>query len=253
MPRLPILFLLPMLLAGFSLRADELTLAVASNFAAPMKELEAQYEARTGHRLRVAYGSSGKMYAQILNGAPFDIFLSADQDKPLRLIESGHALESTRRTYARGSLVLWSLREAYLIDGPERLKSGDFQRLAVANPRLAPYGRAAMQVLANLGVESELQSRLVTGENIAQTFQLVYSGNADIGLVAASQLVSPDIVRGSSWQVPANLHEPILQDLVVLKNAAAKPVTAALLDFLASDEAQQILERYGYLPGEGGA
>ena len=242
----PLTVFLICLFASSPLRAAELTLAVASNFAAPVKELSAQYQALTGHRLKIAYGSSGKMYAQIVNGAPFDVFLSADQDKAQRLVASGHAMATSRRTYAQGALVLWSAKPHYLDDGAERLRAGDFRKLAIANPRLAPYGRAAEQALLRLGIEERVRSRLVIGENIAQAYQFVYSGNADLGLVAASQIMSSDQRKGSIWPIPDNWHDPILQDLVILNRAADNAVALSWVDFLGSEQAREILLQYGY-------
>lgn len=195
-------------------------IAVAANFAVPAKELATQFERASGHKTAISVGSTGKFYAQIRNGAPFDVFLSADEETPRRLEEEKLAVAGTRFTYAIGRLVLWSPQ--LRIDA-EVLRTGNFKRLAIANPRLAPYGAAAQAALEKLGLWSAMQPRLVQGENIAQTFQFVASGNAELGFVALSQIAQ---AGGSHWVVPAPLHAPLRQDAVLLvrgeKNPAAK-------------------------------
>lgn len=222
--------------------ADELLVAVAANFLPPMEKLATEFERLSGHQLVFASGSSGKLYAQIRNGAPFQVFLSADEEKPAALIDAGLAVAESRLTYAHGRLVLWSANAA-LVKGPEVLRSSVEGRLAISNPRLAPYGSAAVDVLKELGVWDLWSRRLVQGENIAQTFQFVRSGNAPLGLVAASQLVGAE---GSGWQVPTHLHQPIRQDAVVLQRAASLPQAEEFMRFLSSDTARAIIANYGY-------
>ena len=227
------------------LMAAEVKVAVASNFAAPMKTIVEHFQRETGHKAILSYGSSGKFFAQIRQGAPFDVFLSADQTKPEALEKSNQVISGSRFTYALGTLVLWSA-DATRIDGTaSALTSSKYNRLAIANPRLAPYGQAAMDVLRALGLQPE---HIIQGENIAQTFQFVSSGNADLGFIALSQIQhGGQLERGSAWLVPRELYRPIRQDAVLLLRGRDNPAAAALLDFLKSDDAHEIIIRYGYL------
>ncbi|MDG1027055.1 MAG: molybdate ABC transporter substrate-binding protein [Gammaproteobacteria bacterium] len=227
---------------------DRLNVAVASNFAAPMEEIKKVFESRSEHELVIVRGSSGKHYAQIRNGAPFDVFLSADQARPQRLLEEGIAIQGTLGTYALGRLALWSRKNGLNL-GREYLSNTDnYETLAIANPRLAPYGLAAAEVLEAIGLQSDLNIKMVTGENIAQTYQFVYSGNADIGLVAYSQTLSPAVRgQGSSWLVPSEYHHAIRQDMVLLTESLAAREFAAFMD---SDLAREILTDQGYLSSE---
>lgn len=235
------------LLITAPLKADELLVAVAANFIEPMTEIAARFSAQTGHEVNLASGSSGRFVAQIRNGAPFQVFLSADQDRVQSLIASGHALGETRFTYATGSLVLWSATQGLLVS-EETLLQGAFRRLAIANPDLAPYGRAAMEILDSLAITEETRSRWVQGENIGQTFQFVQTGNAEFGLVAASQVMeNGEIARGSGWSVPQSLHMPVRQDAVLLKQAAECLACRDLLAFLRSGESAEIITAAGYL------
>lgn len=227
--------------------ADSANIAVAANFTAPMRELAREFEKTSDHRLVLSFASSGKFYAQIQHGAPFDVFLSADTVKPERLIGDGLGEKTSRFTYALGALALWSKDPALISDGPETLAAGNFHKLALANPRLAPYGEAAMATLAALKLDKVLQSRLVQGENIAQAYQYVSSGNAELGFVARSQLWREDgSTEGSVWLVPASFHPPIRQDAVLLTRGADNPAALALLTYLRSEPAQAIIRRYGY-------
>lgn len=233
-----------LLLASCStgLQAAELVIAVASNFQPAMHQLARRFEAKTGHRLRLVTGSTGKHYAQVHNGAPYDLFFAADSERPLRLEQEGLARPDSRFTYALGALVLWSPDTSLVDSAGEVLRGDAFGRLAIANPRLAPYGRAARETLVALGLWASLQDRLVRGENIAQAFHYVYSGNAQLGLIAHAQLRTLD-VPGSRWPVPAELHAPIEQQAVLLKD------TLAGRDFLAyvrSAEAVAIIRQFGY-------
>ncbi|WP_430460018.1 molybdate ABC transporter substrate-binding protein [Thalassolituus sp. LLYu03] len=225
--------------------ADEVLVAVAANFTAPMKDIAQAFQQKTGHTLKLSFGSSGKFVAQIENGAPFEVFLSADQSKPQALIQSGRADGNTRFTYALGGLVLWSPEAD--ADVHQQLLDGSFERLALANPRLAPYGEAALQTLAALNLSDATQNKQVMGENISQTWQFVSSGNAQLGFVALSQVMADGkIQNGSSWVVPQNLYQPIRQDAVLLKRGAGNQAARDLLAYLKSADVSAIIARYGY-------
>lgn len=226
-------------------RAGQAYVAVASNFVAPMNALAEPFSRMTGHTLTLSSGATGKFYAQIRNGAPFDVLLAADDETPARLLREGEAVQT--QTYAIGRLALWSARPG-LIDGTDAvLQQRRFQRLAIANPRLAPYGAAASEVLSRLGLAEAARPRLVVGENIGQTYQFVASGNADLGFVALSQvMLDGKLASGSVWQVPATLHAPIRQDAALLKHGAGNAAARALLDYLRTPAAQAIITRYGY-------
>ena len=227
--------------------AGEAQIAVAANFTAPMKAIIAAFEADTGHSVKASYGATGKLYAQIKNGAPFEALLSADQARPQLLEEEGVGVAGSRFTYAIGTLVLWSADAEAVTDGAALLKSGDFNKLAIANPKLAPYGEAAMQTLDALGVKAAVEPKLVMGENIAQTHQFVDTGNAKVGFVALSQVMADGkIKQGSGWPVPSDLHSPIRQDAVLLAAGKDDPAVVALLDYLQGDKAQAIIRGFGY-------
>lgn len=225
--------------------AGSLRVAVASNFRPAMEVLVDRFEEHTGHEVLVSYGSTGKHYAQIVNGAPFDAFLAADSERPRLLEDDGVALAGSRFTYATGRLVLWMPGARGPLDGEAVLRGGDFRFLATANPRTAPYGLAAGQLLQHLGVLDALRSRIVRGENIAQAYAYVKSGNAELGLIALSQVAqSPDTV-GATWLVPQAYHQAIVQQAVRLSDA---PATLEFMDFLQSAEASGIIVEYGYEP-----
>lgn len=231
-----------LLLAAGPAAAEEVTVAVAANFNAAMKEIAPAFEAATGHTLVASYGSTGKIYAQITNGAPFEVFLAADQKRPQMLEEEGVA--DGRFTYAVGRLVLWS---AYpdLVDGAGAvLKADGFQRLAIANPVTAPYGAAAVQVIENLGLAEALQPKLVRGDNIAQSYQFVATKNAQLGFVALAQVALEP--GGSRWPVPTDLYDPIRQDAVLLEKGKDNPAAVALMAYLKGPEARAVIERFGY-------
>ena len=230
-----------------SAHADNVSVAVAANFTAPMQKIAAAFEADTGHKAELSFGATGKFYAQITNGAPFQILLSADDTTPAKLEREAKAVPDKRFTYAIGTLVLWSAQPGYVDAQGAVLKAGDFKHLAIANPKLAPYGAAAMQAMDKLGATAVVQPRLVQGENIAQTFQFVSTGNAQLGFVALSQVMVDGKIRsGSAWQVPANLHDPIRQDAVLLNPGKDSAAAAALLTYLRSDKAKAIIQSYGY-------
>lgn len=236
-----------LVLAGGTARAAEALVAVASNFAPVVERLRPDFERESGHRLRTAVGSTGKLYAQVLHGAPYDLLLAADTERPARLDAAGAAVPGSLRSYARGRLVLWSREPGRLEPDPvARLRAGAFRRLAIANPALAPYGRAARETLTALDLLPALEERLVRGENIAQTLAMVATGNAELGFVAASQLLEPTLPRGSRWPVPATLHAPIEQALVLLERGRDNPAARAFLAYLESDAAKRVIRRFGY-------
>lgn len=230
-----------------AVQADTVSVAVAANFAAPMQKIAKAFEADTGHKAELSFGATGKFYAQITNGAPFHILLSADATTPARLEKEGKAVANTRFTYAIGTLVLWSAQPGYVDAEGAVLKTGEFKHIALANPKLAPYGLAAMQTMDKLGVTTRLQPRFVQGENIAQTHQFVASGNAPLGFVALSQVMADGkVTSGSAWQVPADLHEPIRQDVALLMPGKDSAAAAGLLSYLRGDKAKAIIRSHGY-------
>ena len=228
-------------------KAAEVQVAVAANFTAPMQKIAAEFEKDTGHKAVLAFGSTGKFYAQIKNGAPFDVMLSADAETPARMEKEGLAVAGQGFTYAVGRLVLWSAR-ANLVDARgEVLRAASFRRLAIANPRLAPYGAAAQEVMEKLGVWAALQLRLVVGENIAQAYQFVSSGNAELGFIAYAQIREPGKdPAGSFWLVPKELHTPIRQNAALLVRAEANPGPREFLAFLRSPPARELIQAFGY-------
>jgi len=232
---------------GASSQAAEVSVAVAANFTAPMQKIALAFAQDTGHQARLAFGSTGSLYAQIKNGAPFDLLLSADDETPERLEREGLGVVGTRFTYAIGKLVLWS-KDADLVDAKgEVLRTGNFDKLAIANPKTAPYGAAALQTLTTLGLAQGLQAKLVQGESVGQTLQFVSSGNAALGFVALSQVgVDGKISQGSAWVVPEALYAPLKQDALLLKGGKDKPAALALLRYLRGESARTILKSYGY-------
>jgi molybdate transport system substrate-binding protein len=228
-------------------QAAEVSVAVAANFMAPAQKIAAAFEQDTGHKAVLAFGATGKFYAQIKNGAPFQVLLAADGATPARLEKEGLTQTGSRFTYAIGRLVLWSPQPALVDDKGEVLRSASFAHLAIANPKLAPYGLAAMETLDKLGLLAALQPRLVQGENIGQAYQFVATGNAALGFVALSQVMSEGrIPQGSAWVVPAQWHTPIRQDAVVLASAKDNPAALAWVAFLKSDKARAIIRSFGY-------
>jgi molybdate transport system substrate-binding protein len=238
------LFFLAALLFSGKAVTGEIHIAVASNFTATMRVLAERFEEQTGHAVVLLPGSTGKHFAQIMNGAPFDAFFAADTQRPERLEAEGRIIPGSRFTYAVGKLVLWS-PDPGLVDAEGAvLHSNSFRRLAIANPRLAPYGRAAQQVLESRRLWESLQPKLVRGENIGQAFQFVASGNAELGFVALSQLMQAGRHReGSRWQVPERLHMPIEQQAVLLSDSTA---AMELISFMKSEPAQTIIRDFGY-------
>ena len=228
--------------------AGEALVAVASNFAEPLQKLKAEFEKNSSHRISISIGSSGKLYAQIINGAPFEIFLSADQARPILLEKAQEIVQSSRFTYAIGRLTLWSADKSQITDdGKKVLSSAAFSTLAIANPQLAPYGRAAREVLSSLGVFESLKDKIVEGQNIGQTFSFVATGNAQLGLVARSYVMSHrNKITGSSWDVPLDLYQPIRQDGVLITGADKNPAAIAFFDFIKSQKARALIAQFGY-------
>jgi molybdate transport system substrate-binding protein len=224
------------------LAAEPVKVAVAANFSAAMRAIAARFQAATGHQAVLSSGSTGKLYAQIRNGAPFALLLAADQARPARLVAAG--LASGQFTYAVGRLVLWSTQPGLVDSQGEVLRRGRFARLAIGNPKTAPYGSAAQEVLERLGLAAELAPRLVRGESVAQTHQFVASGNAELGFVALAQVVRDP--RGSRWLVPQALYQPLRQDAVLLPPGRDQPAAQALLSYLRSPAARDLIERFGY-------
>ncbi|WP_119157027.1 molybdate ABC transporter substrate-binding protein [Caldimonas tepidiphila] len=239
-------------LAAGTLRAAEVQVAVAANFTAPMNRIAAQFERDTGHKAVLSFGASGKFYAQVRNGAPFEVMLSADDETPAKLEKEGGTVPGSRFTYAIGKLVLWSAQPGVVDERGEVLRKGGFRHLALANPRTAPYGAAALEVMKSMGVLEATTPRFVQGENIAQTFQFVSTGNAQLGFVAMAQVFEDGVLKsGSAWVVPASLHAPIRQDAVILQRGKGNPAAAALMDYLKGDKARAVIRAYGYdLPRE---
>ena len=228
-------------------RAAEVKVAVAANFSVPMQKIAQAFEQDTGHQAVLSSGSTGNFYAQIRNGAPFQLLLAADDETPLKLEQEGLGVPGSRFTYATGQLVLWSPQPGLVDDKGEVLRSGRFQRLALANPKLAPYGAAAIETLTGLGLLAELRPRLVQGDNIAQTYQFVASENAPLGFVALSQVYADGRVsRGSAWIVPARLHAPIRQDALLLTAGKDNPAATALLAYLKGEKARALIRGFGY-------
>jgi molybdate transport system substrate-binding protein len=224
--------------------ADEIHLAVASNFTKTIKALAGRFEANSGHKVTLSFGSTGKHYAQIKNGAPFDAFFAADIKRPLLLEKEGAALPGSRFTYAIGKIVLWSPEKSIVDAEGKVLEQGTFRHLAIASPKLAPYGKAARQVLQDRGIWEALQHRMVRGENIGQTFQFVKSGNAELGFVALSQVKQPGHpIEGSLWEVPQSLYSPIEQQAVLLSDSDA---ARAFIAFVKNDESLEIIREFGY-------
>ena len=230
-------------------QAAEVQVAVAANFAAPMQKIAQSFEQDTGHKARMALGATGGLYAQIKNGAPYEVLLAADAATPAKLEQEGLAVQGSRFTYATGRLALWSKKPGMVDDKAEVLLQVRFDRLAIANPKLAPYGKAAAEVLSKAGLWQSVSPKLVMGESIGQTYQFVATENAQLGLVALSQVwENGQFTQGSGWVVPAHLHTPIAQDAVLLRKGQNNEAAKALLQYLRSDKAQTIMRTHGYMP-----
>lgn len=230
-----------------SLFAENVHVAVASNFKNTMLDITKVFEQSSGHKVLLSFGASGKFYAQIRHGAPFDIFLSADQTIPAKLEKEGFVVPDKIATYAIGRLALWSANSKLIKNNPEVLKMGSFNKLALANPKLAPYGVAAIDTLKSLQLHDKTKAKWVQGENIAQTYQFVRTGNAQIGFIAFSQIMDGSHVKtGSFWLVPREYHRPIKQDAALLSRGNTNAAAREFLRFLSSHSAQRIIESYGY-------
>ncbi len=227
--------------------AETTIVAVAANFTEPAKEIAAAFAEKTGDTAELSFGSTGSLYAQIGQGAPYEVLLAADDERPRRAVAEGLAVDGSVFTYAIGTLVLYSA-DPDLVTGPETLKESAFEKIAIANPKTAPYGAAAVETMQRLGVYEDLANRIVQGNSIAQTFQFVATENAELGFVALSQIAATE--GGSRWVVPAEDHAPIRQDAVLLNTGASNPAAKAFLDFLRGPEAAKIIVKYGYATGE---
>lgn len=238
------------LLAVFAIagaHADEVQVAVAANFTAPIQALAADFEKNTGHKLVTSFGATGQFYTQIKNGAPFEVFLSADDTTPAKLETEGETVKGSRFTYAVGTLALWSAKEGYVDAQGKVLADNQYQHLSIANPKTAPYGLAATQVLAKEGLTDKVKDKLVEGQNITQAFQFVSTGNAELGFVALSQIYKDGkVTSGSAWIVPSSLHDPIKQDAVILNKGKDNPAAKALVDYLKGPKAAAVIKSYGY-------
>ncbi|WLH33245.1 molybdate ABC transporter substrate-binding protein [Pseudomonas sp. FP2196] len=238
------------LLAVFAIgavQADEVQVAVAANFTAPIQAIAADFEKDTGHKLVAAYGATGQFYTQIKNGAPFEVFLSADDSTPQKLEKEGDTVKGSRFTYAIGTLALWSAKDGYVDANGDVLKKNEYQHLSIANPKSAPYGLAATQVLDKLKLTEATKSRIVEGQNITQAYQFVSTGNAELGFVALSQIYKDGkVTSGSAWIVPASLHDPIKQDAVILNKGKDSAAAKALVEYLKGPKAAAVIKSYGY-------
>ena len=244
---LPALIVVALAATALNARAGEVSVAVAANFAGPLARIGEGFTAATGHTLKISAGATGKFYSQIVAGAPFEVLIAADDETPKKLIAEGLAVSGSNFTYAIGKLVLWSAQAGYVDDQGAVLASGRFTHLAIANPKLAPYGRAGAEVLKARGLTDAIAPRVVTAESIAQAYQFIATGNAELGFVALSQVAAPGKpVAGSYWLVPPSLYGEIRQDAVLLKTGERNPAAAALLMFLKSATAKAVIQSYGY-------
>lgn len=245
-------FVAPLLLLALTavpVLADDVQVAVAANFTAPMKLIAADFEKDTGHRAILSFGATGKFYAQITNGAPFDVFLAADDDTPLKLEKAGGAVNGSRFVYAVGKLVLWSAQPDLVDAQGDVLRENKFSKLAIAAPKLAPYGAAAVETMTKLGLMATLEPKLVTGESIGQAFSFVSTGNADLGFLALSQVFEGGKLKsGSAWLVPSSLHSPIRQEAVLLTKGKDNKAAQALMAYLKTDKAKAVIRSFGYQP-----
>jgi molybdate transport system substrate-binding protein len=236
-------------LASAAALAEEVQVAVAANFTAPMKLIAADFEKDTGHKAVLTFGATGKFYAQITHGAPFEVFLAADDETPARLEKEGAAVNGSRFTYATGKLVLWSAQPGVVDAQGEVLKKGNFKKIAIAAPKLAPYGAAAVETMNKLGLQAALEPKLVQGESIGQAFSFVSTGNAELGFIALSQVYEGGKIKsGSAWIVPESLHSPIRQDAVLLAKAKDSKAAAQLMAFLKTEKARAVIRSFGYEP-----
>ncbi|KTB91332.1 MULTISPECIES: molybdate ABC transporter substrate-binding protein [Pseudomonas] len=227
--------------------ADEVQVAVAANFTAPIQAIATDFEKDTGHKLVAAFGATGQIYTQIKNGAPFEVFLSADDTTPAKLEQEGDTVKGSRFTYAVGTLALWSAKDGYVDSKGQVLKANQYQHLSIANPKTAPYGLAATQVLSKLGLTEATKAKIVEGQSITQAYQFVSTGNAELGFVALSQIYKDGkLTSGSAWIVPDDLHDPIKQDAVILNKGKDSAAAKALVEYLKGPKAAAIIKSFGY-------
>lgn len=227
--------------------AAQIIVAVASNFSEPAKQIAKQFEHKYNTKVIISSAGTGVLANQIKNGAPYEILLSADKTTPQQLIQDGYAVKDTQFTYAQGQLVLWSKQTNFITNDANILKTNKFNFLAIANPKLAPYGSAAMQTLAKLGLTESIKNKIVTGDNISNTYQFVATGNADLGFVALSQIMNNGkITAGSYWIVPQNITPLIQQDAIILNVGKNNPASQQFMNFIKSKTVQQIIKSYGY-------
>lgn len=230
-----------------SLHAAQASVAVAANFMAPMKRIAQDFERDTGHKLTLAFGATGQFYAQIRHGAPFAVLLSADDETPLKLEKEGLGVPGSRWTYAIGKLVLWSKKPGFVDAQGEVLRQGGFEKIALANPKLSPYGAAALQVLDHMGLRERTAAKMVQGSNITQTFQFVSSENAQLGFIALSQVFdNGKLKQGSAWLVPSAIHAPLQQDALLLNPGKDNAAAVAFLKYLQGDQAKAVIRAFGY-------
>ena len=228
-------------------QAEVVQIAVAANFTAPARALAEIFARTTGHEAKLSFGATGAFYTQIKNGAPFDILLAADDERPIRLEKEGDTVPGSRFSYAIGQLVLWSAKPGFVDGEGAVLKGGNFNKIAIANPKLAPYGAAAVETMDKLGLAAALTPKLVTGESIGQTYNFIATGNAELGFVALAQVLDGGKLKsGSMWVVPAKYHAPIIQDAAILKRAAANPAAKAWMALMRSPNTQDFIRSYGY-------
>ena len=228
-------------------QAEVVQIAVAANFTAPARALAEIFARTTGHEAKLSFGATGAFYTQIKNGAPFDILLAADDERPIRLEKEGDTVPGSRFTYAIGQLVLWSAKPGFVDGEGAVLKGGNFNKIAIANPKLAPYGAAAVETMDKLGLAAALTPKLVTGESIGQTYNFIATGNAELGFVALAQVLEGGKLKsGSMWVVPAQYHAPIIQDAVILNRAASNPAAKAWMELLKTPQSKELIRSYGY-------
>ena len=247
-PNAPVLIILIVLLVAAKAFAEQALVATATNFAEVAAILKSDFESTSHHQVEIASGSTGQLYAQILHGAPYDVLLAADQERPKLLERTSDGVSGTRFVYAIGRLTLWSPQETQVgADAPSMLKSGQFDTLAIANPLLAPYGVAAEETLQSLNLLAALEMKIVMGENIGQTHALIATGNADLGFVSLSTVMSPRNTQpGSRWDVPVDLYRPIRQDALLLRHGSGNAAAKAFLVYLKSESARTTIESFGY-------
>lgn len=242
-----LLILIAALAFAASSHAETVRIAVAANFTAPAKALASIFAKTTGHEAKLSFGATGAFYTQIKNGAPFDVFLAADDERPARLEKEGDTVSGSRFTYAIGQLALWSAKEGMVDNQGAVLKGGQFNKLAIANPKLAPYGTAAMETVDKLGLTASIEPKLVTGESIGQTYNFIATGNAELGFVALAQVLDGGKLKsGSVWVVPEQFHAPIVQDAVLLKRASGNPAANAWMNLMRAPQTKELIRTYGY-------